>query len=103
MLYAGKLTVGKVEFSVSIKEAFTSTRLPEFVVSLEIANTTVVKEARIWHLVDDRYFLVGKIEQAAIILAMTDYLWPWMPRYRSSRRRLGFIILHEMFQVCVCA
>ena len=48
MLYAGKLTVGKVELFVSVKEAFTSTGLARFVVSLEIANTAVVNEARTW-------------------------------------------------------
>ena len=58
MLYAGKLPVGKVELSVSIKEAFTSTGLPEFVVSLEIANTTVVKEARIWTRLLQRVILL---------------------------------------------
>ena len=48
MLYVGKLTVGKVEFSVSVNEAFTSTGIPRSVVSLEIANTMVVNEARKW-------------------------------------------------------
>ena len=47
VLFAGNLTVGKVELFVSVKEAFTSTGLPRFVVSLEIAKTAVVNEARI--------------------------------------------------------
>ena len=48
MLYAEKSTVGKVKLFVSVKEAFTSTGLARFIFSLEIADTEVVNEARIW-------------------------------------------------------
>ena len=48
MLYVGKLTVGKVELFVSVKEAFTNTGLARFVVSLEMANTAVFIVARTW-------------------------------------------------------